>query len=451
MVSRVAVVVLLVAGAAADVPLHNREEMDVKLDECFRRLFTPQLSSTFTPDEIGLYFAHFKRHAIDALPPSTIGAGKHNFLTDESLQAICEAAFSEARPASYEAMARQINTQHDTTWVAENPPRFRQMSVKDARRLMGTFVGDQYIHLQEKKPTVPVDRDALPESFDARERWPECKDVIGHVRDQAECGSCWAFASTEAFNDRMCIKTNGSFQTLLSPQDTTSCCDESHCFSFGCDGGQPALAWQWFTEVGVVSGGDYGDIGTGDTCWPYQLPMCSHHVKGPYPACNGEQSTPKCMAKCSETNYTEQFNQDRHKAYEAFTLFDVDEAKREIMENGPITGAFSVYSDFLTYKSGVYQHVKGRMLGGHAIKILGWGVEDGVEYWLVLNSWNDTWGDKGYFKIKMGDCGINDMLSTGHVSANTPTPQHQQQQPRMRTSGHRQPADTHHDVTLINA
>lgn len=45
--------------------------------------------------------------------------------------------------------------------------------------------------------------------------------------------------------------------------------------------------------------------------------------------------------------------------------------------------------------SGVYQHVSGSLIGGHAIKILGWGVEDGVPYWLCANSWNTDWGDNG--------------------------------------------------------
>lgn len=45
--------------------------------------------------------------------------------------------------------------------------------------------------------------------------------------------------------------------------------------------------------------------------------------------------------------------------------------------------------------TGVYQHVTGEMLGGHAIKILGWGEENGTPYWLAANSWNNDWGDQG--------------------------------------------------------
>lgn len=52
--------------------------------------------------------------------------------------------------------------------------------------------------------------------------------------------------------------------------------------------------------------------------------------------------------------------------------------------------------------TGVYQHVTGEMLGGHAIKILGWGEENGTPYWLAANSWNSDWGDKGTTKPGCG-------------------------------------------------
>jgi len=51
--------------------------------------------------------------------------------------------------------------------------------------------------------------------------------------------------------------------------------------------------------------------------------------------------------------------------------------------------------------------------GGHAIKVIGWGVENGQDYWLCVNSWNTSWGEQGTFKILMGDCGINDSMHAG--------------------------------------
>ena len=65
--------------------------------------------------------------------------------------------------------------------------------------------------------------------------------------------------------------------------------------------------------------------------------------------------------------------------------------------------AFTVYEDFLTYKSGIYKHVSGSKTGGHAIKIIGWGEENGVKYWLCANSWNSGWGENGYFRFLRGE------------------------------------------------
>lgn len=89
--------------------------------------------------------------------------------------------------------------------------------------------------------------------------------------------------------------------------------------------------------------------------------------------------------------------------------------QNEIMTNGPVEGAFTVYEDFINYKEGVYKHVTGKALGGHAIRILGWGVEDETPYWLIANSWNTDWGNNGYFKILRGEnhCGIEAEISAG--------------------------------------
>ena len=62
-----------------------------------------------------------------------------------------------------------------------------------------------------------------------------------------------------------------------------------------------------------------------------------------------------------------------------------------------------VYSDFPAYKSGIYAHSNGTLLGGHAVKVIGWGTEAGVDYWTVANSWNTWWGEEGFFRIVRGD------------------------------------------------
>jgi cathepsin B len=69
----------------------------------------------------------------------------------------------------------------------------------------------------------------------------------------------------------------------------------------------------------------------------------------------------------------------------------------------------------LHYKTGVYKHVTGGYLGGHCVKIQGWGVENGNPYWLVNNQWTTYWGNQGQFKIARGtdECGIESDVAAG--------------------------------------
>jgi len=89
--------------------------------------------------------------------------------------------------------------------------------------------------------------------------------------------------------------------------------------------------------------------------------------------------------------------------------------KSPLTAHGPVEADFIVYSDFVNYKSGVYVQTSSDELGGHAIKIVGYGTESGVDYWLCQNSWTTTWGDQGYFKIRKGtdECGIEDDIIAG--------------------------------------
>ena len=78
-----------------------------------------------------------------------------------------------------------------------------------------------------------------------------------------------------------------------------------------------------------------------------------------------------------------------------------------------------VYSDFMNYQGGIYSRSsKAELLGGHAVKIIGWGASaQGVKYWLVVNSWGPAWGEGGLFRIRRGtnECDIEDEVAAGHA------------------------------------
>jgi len=165
-------------------------------------------------------------------------------------------------------------------------------------------------------------------------------------------------------------------------------------------------------QTGVVTGGDYGD---GKLCYDYTMPQCAHHVNSTtLPDCSDvKQVQPQCKSTCSTNDKIIYAGDKRQSSARGYGFRSTDQIKSDLSTKGPVTAAFTVYSDFPTYTSGVYKHTSGSALGGHAVKIIGWGVEGGEEYWLVANSWNDSWGDKGLFKIAFGECGIDSQCSAG--------------------------------------
>ncbi|KAL1485927.1 hypothetical protein MTO96_031648 [Rhipicephalus appendiculatus] len=229
---------------------------------------------------------------------------------------------------------------------------------------------------KERLPTlkhtdVPAN---LPGSFDARQQWPKCNS-IHLIRDQSSCGSCWAFGAVEAISDRICIHTKGSVQVNISAQDLMTCCIEC---GEGCKGGWPILAWRFYKEKGHRYR------------WTIRTSV--------------EWATGK------------KYSEDKHYAEKVYNIYnDETQIKTEIFKNGPVEADFIVYADFMSYKSGVYQAHSKHFVGKHAIRILGWGTENGVPYWLVANSWGEHWGDKGYFKIRRGnnECHIENEINAG--------------------------------------
>jgi len=172
------------------------------------------------------------------------------------------------------------------------------------------------------------------------------------------------------------------------------------------------MAWDYWQQTGICTGDLYGDT---TWCKPYSMKPCDHHTTGKYDPCPDVGPTPACKKICN-LKYIKLYNKDKHFASSAYGV-DSDESaiRSEIYANGPVSAAFDVYEDFLTYKTGVYKHLTGDLLGGHAVKILGWGNEGGSDYWLVANSWNEDWGDQGFFKIVRGtdECGIEDEIYAG--------------------------------------
>jgi cathepsin B len=313
------------------------------------------------------------------------------------------------------------------TWTPAAHPRFADQAPGASKDLCGVK-GDPKADIKAgiARGTIVErladDNFVAPESFDSETNWPQCAKVIGDIRDQSMCGCCWAFAGASAASDRMCIATNATIMLPLSAQDVCFNANED-----GCDGGQITTPWDYIQSTGSVTGSQQQpDDGKTDPfkgmgyCSSFSLPHCHHHGpqgSDPYPAEKSkgcpQQSSPQGPTTCDKDAKAphDKFDSDKY-AFTGDTIAPSGESaiQQALVEGGPLEVAFTVYSDFENYAGGIYQQKTGEPVGGHAVRLVGWGVENGVKYWKVANSWNPYWGEKGYFRIKRGDgaCGMED-------------------------------------------
>lgn len=160
-------------------------------------------------------------------------------------------------------------------------------------------------------------------------------------------------------------------------------------------------------------------------CRPYEIGAC--------PTCT---TLGACKKQCNE-NFPYSYTDNTWNAETAYSLKGITSIQSEIMNYGPVVMVFNVYSDFLSYQSGVYQHTASAKLlgmkfyiesrlrfglylyvrqfvGAHAVKCLGWGVENGLPYWLCANSWSTSFGENGFFRIRRG-------INEGNIESNGAT------------------------------
>ncbi|KAK6731323.1 hypothetical protein RB195_007659 [Necator americanus] len=209
------------------------------------------------------------------------------------------------------------------------------------------------------------------------------------------------------------VRTHQSlFELHVSDTDILACCGE-FCGA-GCSGGWPFQAWKWVGKYGVCTGGDYRAKGV---CKPYSFHPCGNHKNQVYyGVCpKGSWPTPRCEKFC-QRGYIKPYKKDKFYAKKSYWLPNNEkEIRLDIMKNGPVQAAFDVYEDFKLYKRGIYKHKEGIQTGGHAVKIIGWGKDNGTDYWLIANSWSKDWGESGFFRMVRGEnnCEIEDMITAG--------------------------------------
>jgi len=301
-----------------------------------------------------------------------------------------------------DATVAQINALPNVMWTAASSAQFKQVNLWEFKKSQlglkyppknqssssstagsdgPTTVAAPTTSSSSTPPRTTTSAPAPAASFDSRTKWPKC---IHPIRNQGQCGDCWAVAASEVLSDRYCIATNASTTAVLAPQYLVSC-DTTNS---ACDGGYVEYAWKFLESSGEVT----------ESCFPYQssnglVPTCSSFKK----CLDGTTPMRKYYTKVNSTT-------------EFTTPLTI---QNEITANGPVEAAMDVYNDFMSYSSGIYHMVTGAYLGGHAVKIIGWGVTAGVNYWIVANSWGTTWGEAGFFQIQFGNCNIDSFVYSG--------------------------------------
>ncbi|CAA0810960.1 Thiol protease aleurain [Striga hermonthica] len=245
-----------------------------------------------------------------------------------------------------------VNAFADMTW-----DEFRKHRLGAAQNCSATMRGNH-------KLTDVV----LPESKDWR-----TTGIVSPVKDQGSCGSCWTFSTTGALEAAYAQAFGRGIS--LSEQQLVDCAGAFN--NFGCNGGLPSQAFEYIKYNGGIE------------------------TEGAYPY-TGMDGACKFSSENVGVRVLDSVN---------ITLGAEDELKHAVAFSRPVSVAFEVVNGFKLYKEGVYTSTKcgsSPMDVNHAVLAVGYGVENGIPYWLIKNSWGAEWGDHGYFKMEMGKnmCGI---------------------------------------------
>lgn len=278
-------------------------------------------------------------------------------------------------------LLRILDAIPNKTWVADESSHTAQMTEEEFKSML------MDIHFSSSGPSAPgghisVDID-VPESYDYTDSYPQCKST---VFDQGRCGACWAFATTSMFSDRRCVAGKTNESVSLSAQYQLSCEVDTH----GCLGGTIDKAWNFLETVGVptLSCFDYSD----EAFYDGELVSCPK-------ACDDGSNISLITAGGSGENIGG----------------NPEAIKIEIFKSGPVGTFFKAYQDFRLYRRGIYRHLTGDLLANHAVEIVGYGSENGTDFWRIRNSWGRHWGEQGFFRIVRGvnECDIEDNVFAG--------------------------------------
>ena len=197
--------------------------------------------------------------------------------------------------------------------------------------------------------------------------WRKTLVSARHVKNQGQCGSCWAFSTTGSIETHTEIAT-GETPTYLSEQQLVDCSTQNN----GCEGGLYDYAFEYVASKGLESETEYPYWAMDDSCAYSSTKVVNKRVDAwtPYHDINaGDQKTFKARIAKGPVSVAVQANQACFQQYSGGILAD--------------DGTCGTQLD-------------------HAILAVGWGVEQGQQYAIIKNSWGPNWGDNGFIKLAFG-------------------------------------------------
>jgi len=226
------------------------------------------------------------------------------------------------------------------------------------------------------------DLDSTPKEIDWRS-----KGAVTPVKDQGQCGSCWAFSTSGVLEGAWAAAGHGL--ESLSEQHLVSC--DNNDGNAGCGGGWPYKAIDYVAQNGIDT----------EESYPYN---------------SGSGTAPACAAS-SGTRAGIQVV--KHATVES----DEEVMAAWVAKNGPLSISIdAMTSIWWSYTGGIVSGCCNTQVD-HAVLIVGFGEEDGQKYWLIKNSWSETWGESGYIRLERGSnqCGIT-YAPVGAIVSGEPTP-----------------------------
>lgn len=326
-----------------------------------------------------------------------------------------------------------INNNPASTWKAAIHASIPYDNQETLQRMCGSTLDATLLRQNSQTPPSPGSNSApnsaagnspprrlqaVPSNYDLRQAFPACWSV-SNIRNQANCGSCWAVSALSSLSDRYCVKSTlagAPQQKSFSYEDALECCSAGTCGTGpnrGCNGGYIHGGFAYAATNGVVTGENFMNY---TTCKPYFL-----NPAGGY----GSAMAPSCSQSCSNSVlYPRSYAADKTfiRGYSYITANTIAQVvanvQQAIMQRGSVVAGMDVYYDFYYYVSGVFVHNPNyAYLGGHAVRVIGWGVDSATNlpFWLVANSWGSGWGIGGVFKILRGSnhCRIESFMVEG--------------------------------------